>query len=416
VAGGSNLATAELYGFPTVETDKSQYAPGDQVSITGSGWLPAESVTLSLVKSPSGQPVAPLYATADAMGNITAAYTISSSGPSGTYYLTAVRGTSNLQAQAMFRDATATLRWDGPKKPPPPSKPAITCTGFPDSVTYGIAPIAITCTSNSQAPLTATVTWPGVGNGTVQVVKGVQTIAGTIEIKGAGTVVVVFSQPALDNTFLAGEVTYKINVAKAQLTITAPNITLKYGVQFHASQFPPCTVQGLVNGDQPSPRPEVQIKGDKNTPLGTYSESTLCNVPTGAKLLADYAIKYVPGTLTIVANPNAITLSPSEGVVAFPATPVNALANGGPHEFTLTNRTGTDVTFTVSEPDSLFLVNPNLCLGTTGTTLTFQVKFVPTSAGPHTATVTITAQDAAGDPPVQKWVALRGTGIVEQKK
>jgi hypothetical protein len=127
VAGGSNLATAELYGFPTVETDKSQYAPGEQVSITGSGWLPAESVTLSLVKSPAGAPIAPLYATADAMGNITAAYTISSSVPSATYYLTAVGGTSNLQAQAMFSDAAPFISVDCEPYSFPVNNPAV-CT------------------------------------------------------------------------------------------------------------------------------------------------------------------------------------------------------------------------------------------------------------------------------------------------
>src|SRR5258706_8359848 len=37
---------------PTVATDKSDYAPGTIVTITGAGWTPGETVTLSLVESP----------------------------------------------------------------------------------------------------------------------------------------------------------------------------------------------------------------------------------------------------------------------------------------------------------------------------------------------------------------------------
>src|SRR5207247_1168756 len=46
VAGGSGQPTAEVYGFATVKTDKDDYAPGEVVTITGSGWQPFETVTL----------------------------------------------------------------------------------------------------------------------------------------------------------------------------------------------------------------------------------------------------------------------------------------------------------------------------------------------------------------------------------
>src|SRR5205807_5112010 len=51
IAGGSS-ASAELYGFATVKTDKGDYPPGTTVNISGSGWQPGEIVTLTLVESP----------------------------------------------------------------------------------------------------------------------------------------------------------------------------------------------------------------------------------------------------------------------------------------------------------------------------------------------------------------------------
>src|SRR5437762_1399037 len=49
-ANASNpMKSAELYGFATVKTDKADYAPGTRVTITGSGWVPGETVRLVLV-------------------------------------------------------------------------------------------------------------------------------------------------------------------------------------------------------------------------------------------------------------------------------------------------------------------------------------------------------------------------------
>src|SRR5712692_10026672 len=48
MAGGSGQASAELYGFATVKTDKTDYHPGETVIITGSGWQPGEKVSLRL--------------------------------------------------------------------------------------------------------------------------------------------------------------------------------------------------------------------------------------------------------------------------------------------------------------------------------------------------------------------------------
>ena len=54
----------------TVMTDQADYAPGTIVTITGSGWQPGETVTLSLVESPLVDTHPDLTAVADANGNI----------------------------------------------------------------------------------------------------------------------------------------------------------------------------------------------------------------------------------------------------------------------------------------------------------------------------------------------------------
>jgi hypothetical protein len=56
VAGGRNgsgyLTSSEVYGFATIETDKSDYAPGTPVVMTGSGWQPGEQVLVTVTAYP----------------------------------------------------------------------------------------------------------------------------------------------------------------------------------------------------------------------------------------------------------------------------------------------------------------------------------------------------------------------------
>ena len=70
MAGGTGLSSAEAYAFATLKTDKDDYAPGETVTITGSGWQPGERVTLSLREIPDLDHHDPLTAVADASGNI----------------------------------------------------------------------------------------------------------------------------------------------------------------------------------------------------------------------------------------------------------------------------------------------------------------------------------------------------------
>src|SRR6266568_1093274 len=69
-ASGTTLASGELYGFATVKTDHADYTPGSVVTITGSGWQPGETVTLSFLEVPYYDSHPTLTVVADANGHI----------------------------------------------------------------------------------------------------------------------------------------------------------------------------------------------------------------------------------------------------------------------------------------------------------------------------------------------------------
>jgi hypothetical protein len=105
-ASGNALASTELYGFSTVKTDQSDYAPGSIVTITGSGWQPGETVTLTLVESPLIDTHPPMIAVADANGNIfNNQFSPDVHDLNIRFSLTAVGSQSGLQAQNMFSDS-----------------------------------------------------------------------------------------------------------------------------------------------------------------------------------------------------------------------------------------------------------------------------------------------------------------------
>ncbi len=105
-AGGSGLSSTELYGFATVKTDASDYPPGTQVNISGSGWQPGETVTLTLVEVPYYDSHGPFTAVADANGNISnGSFVTDQYDARIRFYLTAVGSNSGVQAQNTFTDA-----------------------------------------------------------------------------------------------------------------------------------------------------------------------------------------------------------------------------------------------------------------------------------------------------------------------
>ena len=105
-ANGNPLNSAEAYGFPTVQTDQSDYPPGTPVTITGSGFQPGETVTIQLVESPLIDTHGPYTVQADANGNISdSSFVTDVHDIDVRLYLTAAGQTSGFQAQNTFTDS-----------------------------------------------------------------------------------------------------------------------------------------------------------------------------------------------------------------------------------------------------------------------------------------------------------------------
>jgi hypothetical protein len=105
---GSADSSKKIYGTGTVKTDKADYAPGQTVTITGTGWQPGETVHLNLHRDTGVPPDTQLTAIADANGNILNADYVCQEFDRGiTLLLTATGETSGYTAQTSFTDAAA---------------------------------------------------------------------------------------------------------------------------------------------------------------------------------------------------------------------------------------------------------------------------------------------------------------------
>src|SRR5436190_20897344 len=93
----------------TVATDKADYAPGENVVITGSGWEPGETVVLILHEEPQLDPDLQLTAFADENGDFTNTdFSVDIFDIGVTFTLTATGGSSGLSAGTNFTDSPNT--------------------------------------------------------------------------------------------------------------------------------------------------------------------------------------------------------------------------------------------------------------------------------------------------------------------
>ena len=94
----------------SVTTDKVSYSPGETVTITGTGWLPGENVSMVIDEEPSSHPPTVLSSVADAQGNFTNTdFVIQPDDVGVTFTLTATGETSGYVAETTFTDETFDL-------------------------------------------------------------------------------------------------------------------------------------------------------------------------------------------------------------------------------------------------------------------------------------------------------------------
>jgi large repetitive protein len=113
VAGGKNgsryLAGSEVYSFATVESDRSDYLPGETTNLMGRGWRPGETVSLNVTAFPLDERRMELTGTAQADGNgrvLFKGFSIDPSHP-GIRFLAMATG-SESQAQTVFATGNPT--------------------------------------------------------------------------------------------------------------------------------------------------------------------------------------------------------------------------------------------------------------------------------------------------------------------
>jgi YDG domain/Galactose oxidase, central domain len=144
VAGGNDpsgnvLSSGEEYGYATVQTDQSDFAPGTTVTISGAGFTPGETVSITLVESPLIDTHGPYSVIADANGNfVDTSFATDIHDANVRFWLSAVGSQSGLQAQNTFTDSK------------------------PNTVTLN--PTSVTVLAGSNAVYTVTVNFNGNGN------------------------------------------------------------------------------------------------------------------------------------------------------------------------------------------------------------------------------------------------------------
>jgi Prealbumin-like fold domain len=94
----------------TLQTDKPEYAPGEVVVVTGSGWEPGEAVTLELQEDPKSHDARKVRVIADASGEIFDNQFVQDAHDKGTvFHVIAIGAISGLTTQAAFGNPSADL-------------------------------------------------------------------------------------------------------------------------------------------------------------------------------------------------------------------------------------------------------------------------------------------------------------------
>ncbi len=374
-ANGKALISTEAYGYATVQTDATEYAPGSPVTITGSGWVPGETVTLSFLESPYFDTHPSLTAVADANGNIVNAQFSPDQHDIGiSFFLTAPGSVS--QAQNTFADASNASGGDGTMTVSPTT---LTAGSTSNTLTFTFAsPNGGNFNSGSQATIQVPAGWTTPTSSNVSVSVGplpncTTATLGTITGTGPWTIPINMTCPAKDQF----TVTYNVGTAPVAGTYTFTTQT-KQG-------SPADTLTPIMSGSPVvtvnNPAPSITTLSPPSAIAGAAAQTLTIN---GTNFVSTSTVTYnaVGHTATFVSSAQlTIQLTAPDQATAgtYPVVVTNPTPGGGASNsvnFTVNNLTPTITTLSPSSATA----------GAAAQTLTINgTNFVSTSAVTYNA-------------------------------
>src|SRR5438094_2483078 len=333
------LASSEVFFYPTLHSDKPDYAPGETVTLMGEGWLPNEQVTINIRES-SGDPDTNLTATADASGAFTNSefQTNPDRSDVGVRFLATATGqASNWTAQTTFTD--------------PPRNYTASITPTTDTAGHSLSSYTITITNDTTSGASdvigsVNITIPaGYSNVVVSTVTAPRTwtaviVSGVIQLRAASntdrlsrtesvSVALTATSPCTAGSYVwsttakptidfVGGTTFSLQGLQPTVTISG-NCATKL-----AFTTPPFTV---VAG-QCSPTITVQTQDASGTPANPTT-ATVVNLTTtsaGGIFFSDAACTIPITSVTIPTTANSASFYYSDSTVGTPTITASATA------------------------------------------------------------------------------------------
>jgi hypothetical protein len=248
---------------PTVTTDKGDYAPGELVAITGTGWYPNQTVTLQVVHSDgtaTGENHDPFTTTSDADGNISATWNVETDDGLGASFVLSAKcapdGMEPELATWFFTDKSGTTVTITPSANP---------ATYPNGVLYTIVVSSAPQTPAPTGTVDITIDGTDIGARTLATLSSTsaQVISSQSLAGGSHTIRVDYNG---DGNYLKSNntITQVINPAVSSLTLSSsPNPSFQGGQVTYTA-----TATGVAGGA--TPFGTVTFK-DGATTLGTQT-------------------------------------------------------------------------------------------------------------------------------------------------
>ena len=361
-----NSATVVSSSAATVTTDKFDYAPGEVVAITGSGFQPNETVWMLFHEEPETHDDVVISSVADIQGRFTNMdFAPAQNDLNRNFTLTAIGQSSGFTAQTAFKDAL-TITSISPSSGPTTGGTPLTITGSgftngqdPFTVTFGGTSVAGTRIDNTHLSATTPAHVAGAVNVNVTDKGGAPGATlnnGFTYIKVTPTI--TWNSPA--------DITYGTALNTTQLNATASvpgtfvytpaaGTVLNAGNQILHVDFTP-TDTGTYNNASKN----VSINVLKATPTiswGNPADITYGTALSGTQLNAT-ATAVVNGVTVSVAG--VFTYTPPSGTILSAGNGQNLHVSFAPTDTTNYNSPVTkDVTINVLKKDATWTTNPN---------------------------------------------------------